>query len=401
MAISKIILNGVTQMDVTQDTVTADKLLSSYTATKNDGTKISGAYEPPVINTQSKSATPSETVQTILPDNGYYLSQVNVNAIPSAYIIPSGTLSISSNGTYDVASYESAEVSVSGGGIDVEDEIVMRTISGVYENNSISTIGVYAFYACYKLTEVHASNCSRISTYAFYSCTSLTNADFPSCQSIGGTAFFNCWNLKDINFPICSVVSSTAFCNCSDLTSITFPSCSTIGSSAFRSCAKLTSAVFPVCSHIGSYAFASCSSLTFVGFPVCSYIGATAFASCSSLTTANFPACKSIMNSAFQGCQRLTTISFPVCSSIASSVFMTCLRLLSAYFLGTSVPAVTNSNFFSSTPIAGYTDYTDGVLGSIFVKESMLTAFQTATNWSPYSARMVGLTDAEIEALSA
>lgn len=47
MAISKIILNGVTQMDVTQDTVASSNLLSGYTATKNDGTKVSGSYVPP------------------------------------------------------------------------------------------------------------------------------------------------------------------------------------------------------------------------------------------------------------------------------------------------------------------------------------------------------------------
>ena len=42
MAISKIILNGVTQMDVTQDTVASSNLLYGYTATKNDGTKVTG-----------------------------------------------------------------------------------------------------------------------------------------------------------------------------------------------------------------------------------------------------------------------------------------------------------------------------------------------------------------------
>ena len=47
MAISKIILNGVTQMDVTQDTVASSTLLNGYTATKNDGTKVSGSYVPP------------------------------------------------------------------------------------------------------------------------------------------------------------------------------------------------------------------------------------------------------------------------------------------------------------------------------------------------------------------
>ena len=43
MAFSKIILNGDTLMDVTADTVVAEQLRSSYTATKADGTKITGS----------------------------------------------------------------------------------------------------------------------------------------------------------------------------------------------------------------------------------------------------------------------------------------------------------------------------------------------------------------------
>lgn len=42
MAISKIILNGVTQIDLTQDTVEANRLLSPYTAHKADGTAVTG-----------------------------------------------------------------------------------------------------------------------------------------------------------------------------------------------------------------------------------------------------------------------------------------------------------------------------------------------------------------------
>ena len=44
--ISKLILNGVTQMDVTQDTVAANTLLQGETATKNDGSPVEGAYVP-------------------------------------------------------------------------------------------------------------------------------------------------------------------------------------------------------------------------------------------------------------------------------------------------------------------------------------------------------------------
>lgn len=42
MAISKIILNGVTQMDVTQDTVTTSTLMSGETAHDASGTQITG-----------------------------------------------------------------------------------------------------------------------------------------------------------------------------------------------------------------------------------------------------------------------------------------------------------------------------------------------------------------------
>ena len=60
---------------------------------------------------QSRTVTPSTSSQTLIPDPGYTgMSQVTVNAIPSSYIVPSGTLSISSNSTYNVKSYASVEV---------------------------------------------------------------------------------------------------------------------------------------------------------------------------------------------------------------------------------------------------------------------------------------------------
>jgi hypothetical protein len=163
MAISKVILNGNTLMDVTQDTVTADKLLQTYTATKNDGTKVTGTLVPQVAPTlQSKTVSPSTSQQTVSPDSGYDgLSQVTVNAMPSGsagtptatkgtvssnsvtvtpsvtntsgYIsggtingtavtvsaseLVSGTKSITENGTgIDVANYAAVDVNVSGGG---------------------------------------------------------------------------------------------------------------------------------------------------------------------------------------------------------------------------------------------------------------------------------------------
>ena len=42
MAVNKVVFNGQVQIDLTNDTVTADKILSGYTAHGKDGNGITG-----------------------------------------------------------------------------------------------------------------------------------------------------------------------------------------------------------------------------------------------------------------------------------------------------------------------------------------------------------------------
>lgn len=58
MAISKVILNGTTLMDVTSDTVAANVLHSGYQATGPNGAKVQGAYNIP---TGTKTITENGT----------------------------------------------------------------------------------------------------------------------------------------------------------------------------------------------------------------------------------------------------------------------------------------------------------------------------------------------------
>ena len=72
------------------DSVEAAKLIPGNIKDGVEILGVTGTYEGEAVPTQSKTATPYTTQQTILPDSGYDLSQVVVNAIYYAESANSG-----------------------------------------------------------------------------------------------------------------------------------------------------------------------------------------------------------------------------------------------------------------------------------------------------------------------
>lgn len=149
MGVSKVIYGNNTLIDLTGDTVTANKLMSGETAHGADGNLIVGTATSANLqetkditattNVQSIDpdtgydgfrnvhvyptpsltgyATPSETGRILYPPSGKYFSGVEIDPIPSEYIIPSGEkyIYISENtpqAIHDVKAYENVNIEV-------------------------------------------------------------------------------------------------------------------------------------------------------------------------------------------------------------------------------------------------------------------------------------------------
>lgn len=118
---------------------------------------VTGTHEggkEPVL--QEKTITPTKEEQDVVADSGFDgLSGVKVGAIPNAYIVPSGTLTVTENGKHNVREYEEVEVEVAGSGhsegtlsfytaeiiTDTDGYNVLVLNSSMFENPNVYAVG--------------------------------------------------------------------------------------------------------------------------------------------------------------------------------------------------------------------------------------------------------------------
>ena len=142
-----------------------------------------------------------------------------------------------------------------------------QNIKRIIIDDSVTTIGNYAFSDCSSLTSVTIPNSvTTIGYHAFSGCWSLTSVTIPnSVTTIAWDAFRGCSLLTSVTIPnSVTTIGGYAFMGCGYLTSVTIPnSVTTIGYSAFSGCTRLQKVyIGDSVRRIGEYAFYNCISIT-------------------------------------------------------------------------------------------------------------------------------------------
>ena len=179
---------------------------------------------------------------------------------------------------------------------------------------------------------VSGENVATIKQQAFKS-SPVSYAYFPNVTSIGMYAFAGCSRLSSIDAPKTKTIEGYAFSQCFSLAKISFPSATSIGASAFYQCSAVSDVSLPEVTRIEAAAFFSCMSMSSINLPKLSSCASTAFMNCNHLQT-------------FIAGQAAAA------TTIYSGAFRGCVALESVYLLGASKASIQNSSVFYSSPIA-------------------------------------------------
>ena len=206
-----------------------------------------------------------------------------------------------------------------------------KCLSSVYLPN-VQIVSYNAFDMCYALEQLELSNCLSIETAAFSYCVKLETVSLPKITSLATSVFSHCYKLKSCYIPLLSVLKDDCFYWCTALETIDLPSVTSIGKSVFGECHDLKEVSLPNVEYIGSNAFIRCA---------------------------------------------IESISLPKIKRIYESAFYLC-ELKTMFIGGDSVVSITSTTF------TGFDQYS----GIIYVPDSLVTSYKSASYWSKYSSNI-------------
>lgn len=204
--------------------------------------------------------------------------------------------------------------------------------------NTLTSIGVNAFYSCGNLAEVEIPSSVEFINYgSFAYCINLNKINISEgVKTIGERAFAGCGVLSEINLPSSlAEIGEFSFSSCG-FVSFTFPKqFKVVPEGMLSSCKKLTTVIFEGdITEIGAQAFAICDALTSFTIPdTVTKIGEGAFDNCNNLETVTLPSnakFTEVSDYLFNGCDKLTSIKIPnSVTRIGNNAFVDCGSLQS------------------------------------------------------------------------
>ena len=414
MAVNKVVVNGEAIIDLSADTVTANKLAAGYTAHDRSGAVITGTmagggepvrakdvnfidYDGTVLHSYTVAEAAALTALPPLPSHdgltcqGWNWSLANIKALGRAVTV--GAMYITDDGKTRIYIHleegrtspklgccPKGTVTVDWGDGTKPDTLTGTSVSTVKwtPTHEYSAAGDYVIKLSVSgSVSLAGSNSSNQYSYLlrYSSGTDWRNQVYQSAiqkveiggsvTSIGDYAFYRCYSLSSITIPgSVTSIGNSAFQNCQSLSSITIPnSVTSISGSAFSYCYSLSSITIPnsVTSISGS-AFQNCQSL-------------------SSITILG--SVTSISDYAFSNCYSLSLITIlGSVTSIGKYAFSYCCGVRYYDFTRhTAVPTLSNTNAF--TNIAADCE--------IRVPAALVNTWKAATNWATYANKIVGV----------
>ena len=256
-------------------------------------------------------------------------------------------------------------------------------------SNAASTTNDYRNYAYRNAVQkIELGDNVTIGSFSFCNCQDLASITVPNSTKItASSSMKNCYSLVFFTLPNnLTSISATLFETCYSLTAVSIPYGVTSIGSAFTSCYSLQSVALPnSLTKISGSVCKECRSLASIYIPSSvTSINSSSFYNCHSLVSANIPSGVTSINSeTFYACYSLVSVTIPnTVTSIATSAFASCFSARFFDFSShTSVPALSNSNAFTSVP----SDC------EIRVPAALYDEWIAATNWSSLASKIVAV----------